>query len=42
MGDLGFGPDMGKIGFSSTRYPDRFWDPFSLLYNGYERILNQE
>lgn len=42
LGDLGLGPDMGKICFSSTKYPDWLWGPISLLYSGYEGILNQE
>ena len=41
-GGLGFGPNMGKICFSSTKHPDWLWGPISLLYNGYKRILNQE
>jgi len=42
LGDLGLGPDMGKICFSSTKYLDWLWGPISLLYSGYEGILNQE
>jgi len=42
LGDLGFGPNVGKICFSSAKHPDQLWSPISLLYNGYEGTLYQE